>query len=164
VDFIRFSNCAQAYAEGIKEAIAGIKGGKVSAKKRIDQDLNIKFVFLSNRCPYYTNIFLVYGYISNEWAVSGIMAVFAILFAFIASAIAGYMAGLLGSPLIILISGVTVSVLINYLFNSSRIWPFRRCWCLRHSNFNCCNYLLCSSNLWRCASIYDLWSDDWRNT
>ena len=45
------------------------------------------------------------------WAVSAVMSVFAILFAFIASAIAGYMAALLGSsnnP----ISGVTVSVLL----------------------------------------------------
>jgi putative OPT family oligopeptide transporter len=97
-------------ADGIKEAIIGIKGGKTEAKKRTDQDLNFKFVFLligALTIP----IFILYGYISNEWAVSGIMAVFAILFAFVASAIAGYMAGLIGSsnnP----ISGVTVSVLL----------------------------------------------------
>lgn len=97
-------------ASGIKEAVAGIKGGKVEAKKRTDTDLNIKFVFLmigALTIP----VFLVYVYISSLWAVSAIMAVFAILFAFIASAIAGYMAGLLGSsnnP----ISGVTVSVLL----------------------------------------------------
>jgi OPT family oligopeptide transporter len=97
-------------AEGIKEAIIGIKGGAVKAKKRTDQDLNFKFVFLAIGALTIP-IFLLYGFISNEWAVSGIMAVFAILFAFIASAIAGYMAGLLGSsnnP----ISGVTVSVLL----------------------------------------------------
>ena len=97
-------------AEGIKEAISGIKGGSIKAKKRTDQDLNFKFVFLAIGALTIP-IFLLYGYISNEWAVSGIMAVFAILFAFIASAIAGYMAGLLGSsnnP----ISGVTVSVLL----------------------------------------------------
>ena len=97
-------------SEGIKEAIAGIKGGQVGAKKRTDQDLNFKWVFLligTLTIP----IFLLYAWISNEWIISGIMAVFAILFAFIASAIAGYMAGLLGSsnnP----ISGVTVSVLL----------------------------------------------------
>ena len=97
-------------SEGIKEAIAGIKGGQTEAKKRTDQDLNFKWVFLligTLTIP----IFLLYAWISNEWIVSGIMAVFAILFAFIASAIAGYMAGLLGSsnnP----ISGVTVSVLL----------------------------------------------------
>lgn len=97
-------------AEGIKEAIIGIKGGAIKAKKRTDQDLNFKFVFLAIGALTIP-IFLLYGYISNEWAVSGVMAVFAILFAFIASAIAGYMAGLLGSsnnP----ISGVTVSVLL----------------------------------------------------
>jgi putative OPT family oligopeptide transporter len=97
-------------ASGIKEAIAGLKGGQIEAKKRTDQDLNFKWVFLmigALTIP----VFLLYAWISNEWAVSGIMAVFAILFAFVASAIAGYMAGLLGSsnnP----ISGVTVSVLL----------------------------------------------------
>jgi putative OPT family oligopeptide transporter len=97
-------------ASGIKEAIAGIKGGTVETKKRTDTDLNFKFVFLmigALTIP----VFLIYVWISSLWAVSAIMAVFAILFAFIASAIAGYMAGLLGSsnnP----ISGVTVSVLL----------------------------------------------------
>ena len=97
-------------AEGIREAISGLKGGSTKAKKRTDQDLNFKFVFLAIGALAIP-IFFLYGYISSEWAVSGIMAVFAILFAFIASAIAGYMAGLLGSsnnP----ISGVTVSVLL----------------------------------------------------
>jgi len=97
-------------ASGIKEAIAGIKGGKVEAKKRTDTDLNIKFVFLMIGLLTIP-VFLVYVWISSLWAVSAVMAVFAILFAFIASAIAGYMAGLLGSsnnP----ISGVTVSVLL----------------------------------------------------
>jgi putative OPT family oligopeptide transporter len=97
-------------ASGIKEAVAGIKGGTVVAKKRTDTDLNFKFVFLmigALTIP----VFLIYVWISSLWAVSAIMAVFAILFAFVASAIAGYMAGLLGSsnnP----ISGVTVSVLL----------------------------------------------------
>ena len=97
-------------AVGIKEAIAGIKGGQLEAKKRTDEDINFKFVFLmigALTIP----IFILYVYMSDMWAVSAIMAVFAILFAFVASAIAGYMAGLLGSsnnP----ISGVTVSVLL----------------------------------------------------
>ena len=97
-------------ASGIREAIIGIKGGQVAAKKRTDQDLNFKFVFLLIGVLTLP-VFLIYGMISNEWAVSAFMAVFAILFAFIASAIAGYMAGLLGSsnnP----ISGVTVIVLL----------------------------------------------------
>jgi len=97
-------------AVGIKEAVAGIKGGQIESKKRTDEDLNFKFVFLmigALTIP----VFILYAYISDMWAVSAIMAVFAILFAFVASAIAGYMAGLLGSsnnP----ISGVTVSVLL----------------------------------------------------
>ena len=97
-------------AAGIKEAIAGIKGGKIAAKKRTDTDLNIKVVFLMIGLLTIP-VFLIYAWISSLWVVSGIMAIFAILFAFIASAIAGYMAGLLGSsnnP----ISGVTVSVLL----------------------------------------------------
>ncbi|MBN2066005.1 MAG: oligopeptide transporter, OPT family [Candidatus Thermoplasmatota archaeon] len=97
-------------AEGIKEAVIGLRGGETAVKKRINQDLNFKFVFLAIGALTIP-IFLLYAYISNEWAISGIMAVFAILFAFIASAIAGYMAGLLGSsnnP----ISGVTVAVLL----------------------------------------------------
>jgi OPT family oligopeptide transporter len=97
-------------AHGIREAITGIKGGQVAAKKRTDRDLNFKFVFLAIGALTFP-VFIVYGMISNEWAVSAFMAVFAILFAFIASAIAGYMAGLLGSsnnP----ISGVTVIVLL----------------------------------------------------
>ncbi|VVB61981.1 OPT oligopeptide transporter protein [uncultured archaeon] len=97
-------------AAGIKEAVAGIRGGKVEVKKRTDTDLNIKVVFLMIGLLVIP-VFLIYAWISSLWVVSVVMAVFAILFAFIASAIAGYMAGLLGSsnnP----ISGVTVSVLL----------------------------------------------------
>ena len=97
-------------ADGIKEAITGIKSGQSHAKKRTDQDLNFKYVFLTIGALTIP-VFLVYAWISDNFVVSGIMAVFAILFAFIASAIAGYMAGLVGSsnnPT----SGVTVSVLL----------------------------------------------------
>jgi len=97
-------------ASGIKEAIAGIRGGEIGEKKRTQQDLSFKRVFLiigALTAP----IFLVYYWISNMLLLSGFMAVVAVIFAFIASAIAGYMAGLLGSsnnP----ISGVTISVLL----------------------------------------------------
>jgi putative OPT family oligopeptide transporter len=97
-------------SDGIKEAILGIKSGQKSTKIRTDQDLNFKYVFLTIGLLTIP-VFLVYAWISENWAVSGIMAVFAILFAFIASAIAGYMAGLVGSsnnPT----SGVTVSILL----------------------------------------------------
>jgi len=97
-------------SDGIREAITGIKSGNRVAKKRTDQDLNFKYVFLAIGALTIP-IFLVYVWISSNYLVSGVMAVFAILFAFIASAIAGYMAGLVGSsnnPT----SGVTVSVLL----------------------------------------------------
>ena len=98
-------------ASGIKEAVLGMRGGGVGeTKKRTDRDLNLKTVFLligALTIP----IFIVYTWISQMYALSGIMAIYAVLFAFVASAIAGYMAGLLGSsnnP----ISGVTVAVLL----------------------------------------------------
>lgn len=97
-------------ADGVREAVVGIKSGQVQAKKRTDQDLNFKWVFLAIGALTIP-IFIVYVWISNEILISGVMAVFAVLFAFIASAIAGYMAGLVGSsnnPT----SGVTVSVLL----------------------------------------------------
>ena len=97
-------------ADGIKEAVVGIKSGHEQAKIRTDQDLNFKYVFLAIGLLTIP-VFLVYVWISSNFVISGIMAVFAILFAFIASAIAGYMAGLVGSsnnPT----SGVTVSVLL----------------------------------------------------
>ncbi len=97
-------------ADGLKEAVSGLKGGQTVAKKRTDQDLNFKWVFLTIGALTIP-IFLVYAWISNNYLVSGVMAVFAILFAFIASAITGYMAGLVGSsnqPT----SGVTVSILL----------------------------------------------------
>ncbi len=97
-------------ADGIKEAIIGIKSGHEITKKRTDKDLNSKYVFLTIGLLTIP-IFLVYMWLSQNILVSGIMAVFAILFAFIASAIAGYMAGLVGSsnnPT----SGVTVSILL----------------------------------------------------
>jgi len=97
-------------ADGIREAVIGIKHGQKSSKIRTDQDLNFKYVFLT--IGFLTiPVFLVYAWISANYILSGIMAVFAILFAFVASAIAGYMAGLVGSsnnPT----SGVTVSVLL----------------------------------------------------
>ena len=97
-------------AHGIKEAVAGLTGGPLEAKKRTDQDLSFKYVFLAI-AALVIPIFLLYVWISNLIVASAVMSVFAILFAFIGSAIAGYMAGLLGSsnnP----ISGVTVAVLL----------------------------------------------------
>jgi putative OPT family oligopeptide transporter len=97
-------------SDGLREAVTGIKSGHKVVKKRTDQDLNFKYVFLAIGLLTIP-VFLVYAWISSNYLVSGVMAVFAILFAFIASAIAGYMAGLVGSsnnPT----SGVTVSVLL----------------------------------------------------
>jgi len=97
-------------SDGLREAIIGIKSGQSEIKKRTDQDLNFKYVFLLIGIITIP-VFLLYVRISDNYVISGLMAVFAILFAFIASAIAGYMSGLVGSsnnPT----SGVTVSVLL----------------------------------------------------
>ena len=96
--------------EGIKEAIIGIRGGKIETKKRTDRDLDIKKVFLTIGFLIIP-VFLIYAWLSSMYAVSLFMAVLLVLLTFVASAIAGYMAGLLGSsnnP----ISGVTVAVLL----------------------------------------------------
>ena len=95
---------------GVKEAVIGLRGGPVEAKKRTERDLDIKKVFLAIGFLIIP-IFLIYSWLSHMYAVSLFMAVFLVLLAFVASAIAGYMAGLLGSsnnP----ISGVTVAVLL----------------------------------------------------
>ncbi|HDO19105.1 MAG TPA: oligopeptide transporter, OPT family [Thermoplasmatales archaeon] len=98
-------------AAGIKEAVHGMKSGaEIQAKKRTDRDLNMKTVFILIALLVIP-VFLVYVWISDMYALSGFMAIYAVAFAFIASAIAGYMAGLVGSsnnP----ISGVTVAVLL----------------------------------------------------
>ena len=58
-------------ASGIKEAVAGIRGGTVTTKKRTDTDLNFKIVFLLIGLLIIP-VFLVYVWISSLWAVSAI--------------------------------------------------------------------------------------------
>jgi len=97
-------------AGSIKEAVIGIKGGQVETKKRTNQDLSYKLVFsfiILMTIP----VFLLYTWLSSMIMVSAIMAVITILFAFIASALAGYLTGLVGSSNMP-ISGVTVAVLL----------------------------------------------------
>ncbi|HHH79579.1 MAG TPA: oligopeptide transporter, OPT family, partial [Thermoplasmatales archaeon] len=96
--------------DSVKEAIIGLRGGQVKSKKRTEQDISYKFVFISI-VILILPIFVLYLWLSNVFAVSLIMAVVTVLFAFIASALAGYLTGLVGSsncP----ISGVTVAVLL----------------------------------------------------
>ncbi|MGC9307848.1 MAG: OPT family oligopeptide transporter [Thermoplasmatota archaeon] len=96
--------------EGIKEAIIGIRGGQVESKKRTEKDLSYKKVFLTIGFLVIPT-FIIYAWVSSAYAISGFMAIVLVIAAFVASAIAGYMAGLLGSsnnP----ISGVTVAVLL----------------------------------------------------
>jgi putative OPT family oligopeptide transporter len=95
---------------GIKEAITGIRGKETGSKKRTNQDLAYKKVFLAIALMVIP-MFLLYTWLSDLLVLSAFMAALLLLVAFVASAIAGYMAGLLGSsnnP----ISGVTVSVLL----------------------------------------------------
>ena len=97
-------------AGSVKEAIIGIRGGQVEAKKRTDQDLNFKLVFILIVLMVIP-IFFLYLWLSNMFAISLIMAVITILFAFLASALAGYLTGLVGSSNMP-ISGVAVTVLL----------------------------------------------------
>jgi len=94
----------------VREAVIGIRGGQAKAKKRTEQDLSYKFVF-SGIILMTIPIFLLYMWLSNMFGISLLMAAVTIFFAFIASALAGYLTGLVGSsncP----ISGVTVVVLL----------------------------------------------------
>ncbi len=96
--------------DSIREAIIGIKGGQINSKKRTDQDLSYKLVFISISLITIP-ISLLYIWLSNNIIISLIMAIITIIFAFLASALAGYLTGLVGSsncP----ISGVTVTVLL----------------------------------------------------
>lgn len=94
----------------IREAIIGIKGGQIKAKRRTDQDLSFKLVFIFIVLMIIP-VFLLYLWLSDMFGISLIMAVITIFFAFIASALAGYLTGLVGSSNMP-ISGVTVAVLL----------------------------------------------------
>jgi len=95
---------------GVKEAVIGLRSGGAETKRRTDTDLDFKKVFAAIGFLIIPT-FIIYAWVSNLYAISAFMAVLLVFTAFLASAIAGYMAGLLGSsnnP----ISGVTVAVLL----------------------------------------------------
>ncbi|MCK4415553.1 MAG: oligopeptide transporter, OPT family [Thermoplasmatales archaeon] len=96
--------------DSVKEAVLGIKAGAVKTKKRTEQDLSYKFIFILIGLMIIP-IFVLYQWLSGLLGISIIMAVLTVFLAFIASALAGYLTGLVGSsncP----ISGVTVTVLL----------------------------------------------------
>ena len=97
--------------DSVKEAVMGFRKQTTSEKQcRTEQDLNYKLVFLAI-CAMVIPIFVLYQILSGLLGVSLIMAVLTIFLAFIASALAGYLTGLVGSsncP----ISGVTVTILL----------------------------------------------------
>ncbi len=96
--------------ESVREAVVGIRSGGGPAKKRTEQDLSYKLVFVVIGLLTIPTFFL-YQWLSGLTLVSLIMAILTIFLAFIASALAGYLTGLVGSsncP----ISGVTVTVLL----------------------------------------------------
>ncbi len=96
--------------DSVKEAILGIKAGEVKTKKRTEQDLSYKLIFILIGLMIIP-IFVLYQWLSGMFGISIIMAVLTVLLAFVASALAGYLTGLVGSsncP----ISGVTVTVLL----------------------------------------------------
>jgi putative OPT family oligopeptide transporter len=96
--------------ESVREAVIGIRTGGGPAKKRTEQDLSYKLVFVAIGLLVIPTFFL-YQWLSGLTLVSLIMAILTVFLAFIASALAGYLTGLVGSsncP----ISGVTVTVLL----------------------------------------------------
>jgi putative OPT family oligopeptide transporter len=100
----------QNLVDSVHEAILGLKTEHQQTKIRTDQDIQYKLVFIFIVLMIIP-IFLLYLWLSDLYAISIIMAVFTIGFAFLASALAGYLTGLVGSsncP----ISGVTVAVLL----------------------------------------------------
>jgi putative OPT family oligopeptide transporter len=96
--------------DSVKEAAFGLRKNQTISRKRTEEDLSYKLVFIGI-ILLIIPIFLLYLWLSSLFVISIIMAIVTILFAFIASALAGYLTGLVGSsncP----ISGVTVAVLL----------------------------------------------------
>lgn len=96
--------------DSVKEAVMGFRRQTGPTQRRTEQDLNYKLVFIAIGAMVIP-IFILYQVLSGLIGVSLIMAVLTIFLAFIASALAGYLTGLVGSsncP----ISGVTVTILL----------------------------------------------------
>lgn len=96
--------------DSVREAVMGIRSGTEKTCKRTQQDVSYKLVFICILVMIIP-VFLLYQWLSSLIAISFVMALITIIFAFIASALAGYLTGLVGSsncP----ISGVTVVVLL----------------------------------------------------
>jgi putative OPT family oligopeptide transporter len=96
--------------DSVKEAVIGLRKQGTKIQKRTEQDLNYKLVFLAIGAMVLP-IFVLYQLLSGLFGISVIMAILTIFLAFIASALAGYLTGLVGSsncP----ISGVTVTILL----------------------------------------------------
>ncbi len=96
--------------DSVKEAVMGFRKQTGTTQRRTEQDINYKLVFIAIGAMMIP-IFVLYQILSGLFGVSLIMAVLTIFLAFIASALAGYLTGLVGSsncP----ISGVTVTILL----------------------------------------------------
>ena len=96
--------------DSVKETVMGLRKQGYKKQKRTEQDMNYKLVFIAIGVMVLP-IFVLYQLLSGLMGISIIMAILTIFLAFIASALAGYLTGLVGSsncP----ISGVTVTVLI----------------------------------------------------
>lgn len=96
--------------DSVKEAILGIRAGEIKTKKRTEHDLSYKLVFIGIALMAIP-VFLLYNWLSGLIGVSLIMAILTIILAFFASALAGYLTGLVGSSNMP-ISGVTVMILL----------------------------------------------------
>jgi len=96
--------------DSVKEAILGIKAGAVKTKKRTEQDLSYKLIFIAIGLMALP-VFFLYQWLSGLIGISIIMAILTVFLAFFASALAGYLTGLVGSSNMP-ISGVTVMILL----------------------------------------------------
>lgn len=131
--------------DSVKEAVVGLKGGKVKSEKRTEQDLSYKLVFTSIVFMIIP-IFILYVWLSSMIGVSLFMAAATILFAFLASALAGYLTGLVGSsncP----ISGVTVASASHSESHNAGIWFNRVSW-NGYRNLYLSSYLRRRINIW----------------
>ena len=98
--------------DSIHEAVLGLKTDQYVSKKRTDQDIQYKLIFIFIVLMIIP-IFLLYLWLSDLYVISLIMAVFTIIFAFLASALAGYLTGLVGSsncPISAFMEPILVSV------------------------------------------------------
>lgn len=95
---------------GIQSSIAAYKSDTANEQTRTEQDLPMKLVLMMSGLAI-VPLFALFQYLTGDFAVSAFMSVFVVAAGFLFSAVAAYMAGLVGSsnnP----ISGVTIATIL----------------------------------------------------